>query len=91
MWLVHGFVHGARSSSAFARLVGDFHQARRRRRRGPGVSAAAQPWEARAAHAGPAAARVTRSTGLIRYTDRPAAQVPVTCSQQLAMATHTAR
>jgi hypothetical protein len=29
MWFVHGFVHGARSSSAFARLVGHFYRSER--------------------------------------------------------------
>jgi hypothetical protein len=29
MWFVRGFVHGARSSSAFARLVGHFYRSER--------------------------------------------------------------
>jgi hypothetical protein len=40
---VHGFVHGDRSSSAFARLVGDFYQggaATRRRWRAPSPGSA---------------------------------------------------
>src|ERR1700683_4015927 len=39
--------------SLHCRIKPYLDQARRLRRRGPGVSAAARPWEARAAHAGP--------------------------------------